>query len=229
MSKNRVVPSPFMPIYEDSQIRGEATGPSTEVSHITVEDGIRVHLKGYPHYVRGYPTFQAVQAINIVKKALTASPLTVALTTLAPITMRQELMCPVARELRKMISGQCSSSFRFRLGLILSHIVEYDSAYRLRLQDALTATSQEALRRAPIREIWACVAHNRKNDYLAVHKKIRRVAWVLTIMLLWPPLRSKWRAALSACHWEALLPDDADRYWIAQRDDYGPNNLNPIV
>ncbi len=205
-----------MNIYEDSQIRGEATGPSTEVSHITTEDGIRVHLKGHPHYIRGYPTFQAVQAINIVKKALTSSPLTVALTALAPCTMRPHLMCPPARAIRALNTP---------LATVVAHIVEYDSAYRIRLQDAVTNVSPNALQHAPIRSIWACVAHNRKNDYLAVHKKLRRATTLLTALLLWPPFRRAWHRI----DFNAFLLDDADRYWLAERGDYGKNNLNPIV
>lgn len=205
-----------MNIYEPSQIRGEATGPSTEISHITTEDGIRVHLKGHPHYICGFPTFEAVHAINIVKKCLLLQPLAAARAALAPYTMQVHLMCPPARAIR--------STFPGTLGLIVSHVIEYDSAYRARLHGAIMAVSSYDLQHAPIRSILACIKRNRQNDYLAAHKKIRAAGAALILCLCWPPFRTRFRRL----DFKALYPDEADLYWLRQRTDYGTLNQNKI-
>lgn len=227
-------------IYQNVPVERQETGSPETIERIEYKDGIRIYLAGHPQPVKGYPTGEAIQAINVIKKLAVAilgswyavltprytlkSFVGASIVALRPYLLRSEYMTPVARELRAMLALLGTDA-----AAVISHIVEYDSAYRLRLQDMLSETSRTRLAECPIRELWRLVAVNRARDYLAVHNKVRRIAWLLTLALLWPPFRAAWRRAILGSMFVNLQLDDADRYWLERRTDYGELNQNKIV
>ncbi len=199
----------------------------TKVLKMEFGDGIRVYLEGHPHPHKGYPNQGSIDAINTIKKMFLLWPFISLKTTtemgftlLKPFVIKPDYMTSCARELRKMISNE--------LGVVISHIIEYDSAYRFRLQHMLDVTYAIQLANTPQRTLTQMLKLNRQNDYDTVHKKIQKFIILLRILLLWPPFKRKWKHAILNCDFKALQTDAGDRYWLSQRTDYGEKNLNPI-
>ncbi len=203
-----------MEIYE------KKSSPATETTNTTYDvvekveygDGIRMFLKGHPFPLEGLPTVEAVQAINVVKKMLTFQPIKAAEIAIEPYILKPEYMHPCARELRKI--------FPSRIGQLVSHVVEYDSAYRLRLQDLFSESTKESLSRRPIREILRLLAINKRRDYVDAHAKVKKAAYLLILGLLWPPFHKSFRKSIKRSNYDNLKLNEADKYWLMHRNDY---------
>ncbi len=219
--------------YEGHSVEAES-GTATEIERMELgnKNGVLIFLKGHSHPIKGMPTAGAIQGINVMKKVLLefSKHPTLLLTprrtlqSFAEISekalqgcfMQEQYMTAVGRELRGMI------------GTHFAHIIEYDSAYRIRLQDMFSSVSQAELAKRPIRSVWKMVKRNREQDYIGVHVKVRKLAWLLTFALL-TGFRDKWIKAFEKCDYSNLLPDEHDVYWMNERTDFGPNNGNPII
>ncbi len=226
-------------IYEHEELaRSEAdVTKAVSVERVAIEDGIKVYLEGYPYPMSGYATSNAVSAVNIVKR-LARSLLRfrniwalgdtlriftdVGMQALRSHVLRVEYMQPVSRELRAVIARIAGDD----IATLVSHIIEYDSAYRFRVHDMLAHASQDAMVHRPMRALWRMLAVNRAADYPAVHRKLRCVVWVLMLWLLWPPNRARWGGAWAMADFGRFHMDDASAYWLSIRTDYGPNNPN---
>ncbi len=202
----------------------------SKVSRIIIDsdEGILIELEGHAHAHRGMPTAEAVRAIDIVKK-LIRSPLVlfpkrflkIATLALGPYVMQEKYMQPCARELRRMIGGE--------LGVIVSHIIEYDSAYRIRLQAMLESVDADLLARRPWHALRMMVHANFIDDYPSVHRKVKYMALLCGVALLLPPCRHRWQKSWFHSCYRLLLPTDRDRYWLSLRTDYGPKNRHRQV
>lgn len=242
-------------IYENQaaveQIEGESAPTGPRVTKMELGNGIRMWIEGHDHPYKGAATAEAVFAINTVKRLLKDMPLAaflmprktlkfftgVAWTIVSPYILKENYMMPCARELRAFLGhfldhAGLNVEVPTRtletkpLAAILSHIIELDAAYRYRFQDLCNESTRYALRNRPIRELWRLVEINRKRDYPSLHKKVRRLARMLTILLLWPPFHKAFTYAISRIDFGALQFDEGDRYWIDLRTDYGKNNVN---
>ncbi len=178
----------------------------------------KIYVEGHPYPMKGYPTADAVAAINVVKKIVPFLWIPrlrqAALMALYPFVLLPQYMLPPAKELR----------FPGDFGLILSHIVEYDSAYRVRLQAMLSVMSVTELHTCPIRSIIKMIRYNRTQDYTGAHRKIRACGVLLILWLLVPSHRRSWREGLRTINFQNLVFDEGDLYWFHLRNDYGPNN-----
>lgn len=203
-------------------------GESEVVDRVDYTNGIRVYFKGHPFPHKGMPTEPAVAATNVVKKIIMMMKLPrityfniLAREAFRPYVLRPEFMTPAASELMSVL--KC---FFRQLGLPeetashLAHVVEYDNAYRLRMQDLFSETTKEKLCRAPVREIWRLIEINKKRDYAVVTNKFRKFAKIATIALLIPPIRTAFKKAILNSDYEKLCLDEGDRYWIKKRLDY---------
>lgn len=182
------------------------------VTNVTYTDGIKVHIQGYKFPKKGYPLESAVQATNFVKRLLLFKPFEAIDRAMQPHVLKPEFMTPIARELRRI--------FPSKFGLILSHIIEYDEAYRLRVQDLCDHTTKEKLLRNPFKEIWKLLKINKKKDQPDVHKKFLRFGLFITIALCTPKIRK----AVRNCDFTKLQTDEEDRYWLSERLDYKYGN-----
>ena len=200
------------------QLEIEAARNRGNYEEISEIKGNKIFLKGHQYPMNGVPYWKAVNAINKIKKLVrfpTKRNQQRALFLLQP-HIRQDSQ-PITAELQKLIPTQ--------LGILFAYILEYDSAYRYRVQDLLNETSAAELSKRPIQELWRLLAINKQRDLPGVHKKFKQFTIILTLLLCWPPFRRKWKYNLQHCNFENLQPDEADRYWIAKRTDYGINKL----
>lgn len=110
--------------------------------------------------------------------------------------------------------------------LVFSHVIELDNVYRLRLADAFSETSKEALIKSPIKEIKRLLKIMKSREVRpggkgdAIHRKFDRSAFLLMCILLIPRVRRVFKEAISKTEFRNLQLDDSDKYWICYRNDY---------
>lgn len=238
--------------------------------------GILVWYKDTPYPRRGFPTPEAVAAVNVVKRAfielvralgmwqfwpgfvlamftsherpawkgrpkdvvdygekrqpvaekLINSFNRVCWPVVSNYVIKPQLMTPLASELQGLVFA-----FMARAGLdreaskmfatIFGTLIEYDNAYRYRLEDIFTETSRDRLMSAPGREIARLVGlySSREKDW-GVAVKFRTIHWLARPLFWSKRVREAFRRALDGCDFERLQFDDIDRYWANVRLDY---------
>ena len=194
----------------------ELRGNYFTVKRITYENGILLWLEDHKFPFKGMATEETVDAANKIKSLLKTPFFFLRLqkaTKILPSFFPQpNHLTPVAREILSIIP--------IRLGTLMAFVLEYDAAYRLRLQDLLSETSKEEMVKQPIREILRLLKINKRRDYEIVHRKIRNFAYIFILALLFPPFREKFKKSLQRSNFQNLQLDDGDRYWLKQRTDY---------
>lgn len=205
-----------------------------QVERIDIEKGIWVYVKGHTFPQKGIATPEAIWAINHVKrltKEFLRHPWLLVLLGrknavralervlwhgMAPYIIKQEFLTPCAREVGKLLRPLCGE----KVATMLAHVIEYDQAYRFRLQDLCTETSKKFLLKEPITEIRYLLYVNRKRDYKEVAIKIAMVGEILTLLLLIPWYRNKFKKVIAASDFTQLQFDTSDRYWASLKKDY---------
>ncbi len=197
-------------------------------ARVTKIEGNLIYLEGFEYPIKGIPTQTAVESVAIIKKLFLEWPRislerikNIGLIALNQHLLKREQMSEAPAEIRRMLPTD--------LGLLISHTLQYDSAYRLRFKHMCDAVSQYELATKPQASLKKMLRLNRQNDYIGVHLKIRKLIFLLRILLLWPPLKAKWKETTLKCNFSNLQTDEIDRYWLSLRTDYGDNNGNPIT
>jgi hypothetical protein len=172
-----------------SEIPAEGDNHALKYVEFPVEGGVLTHMDGYDHPYRGFPFFEFVDKIDLIKKisrqvqsgffhAFMGSRLRMLL--LIPLIPsarnifyaytysfhrlidRFKLLpnrySKAVRELHRAFSVEREETEQIRnLRLMLRDIecmiLEFDNAYRFRVQDLLTDLNKDALRSNPIKEI----------------------------------------------------------------------------
>ena len=144
---------------------------------------------------------------------------------ISPYILKKEYMTGHAREMRsftynflKEIGIHEYQAYQF--SSIFSHFLEYDNAYRYRLQDLLSETTKEKLYHSPIKEIKRLVALNKKRDSECVSSKIKAGGILLSLLLCIPKYRNAFKESLINLEFKDLQFDEVDLYWISMRTDY---------
>lgn len=170
---------------------------------------LRMYLEGHEPYFKGLPTQEAVCATDKVKKLL-LRPFFVkkkALKILNPHILPKEQMTEFSRAILEL-GGDWA--------LILAYVLEYDSAYRFRLQDLANETERltprEVLR---LFKLWKQRDENEIKHKL-ISKKFTLPAYAFALYLfLNPTFSAKLNRALPC-----LKPDSNDLYWMKLKTDY---------
>jgi hypothetical protein len=208
--------------------------------------GIILHIQGATYPKKGFPMPESVAAINIIKTILlqaTKFPLTLLLVnknkllttfnqvfdrTFSPYKLSPEYLCPTAYNFHKVVSNfllelgydiTLSVSFSYNL----AHVLEYDDAYRYRLQDILSETTHEALTTNTNQEIKRLVSilEQRTPKGNDVANKIKRLLTPIQLLLLIPHYRKAFKKALTHTILKGMQYDPADKYWAQLKgDDY---------
>jgi len=143
---------------------------------------------------------------------------------LSPYILKETHMTPVTRELQ-----WCIFTFLHNLGIdeekadkfsmIVSHLIEYDNAYRFRLSDILSETSKEKLQ-SPRKEIKRLIkiVLSREDSHTS-HKYIK-IAELLTIALYIPKIRRAFDEVIKDMNLEAMQLDESDKYWLCMKNHY---------
>lgn len=182
------------------------------IESIEYGNGIRVHVQGHTMPFKGMPTEGAVNAVAVIKKLLRLQPLQAMWTAIEPQILKEDFRQPITKEICTM--------FPSKLGITVAHVLEYDSAYRLFIQDLLSETTKDALLQRPYREIRRLlqISDRRLAQNPVVRKKMHYIGHIFLILLRIPSFRRK----LSQGDFSKLQADESDKYWISLRTDYLP-------
>ncbi len=144
----------------------------------------------------------------------------------SPYVLKPEYMTGLASELQGLIFA-----FMIRCGLdnqvskmfctIFGSVIEYDNAYRYRLEDIFTETTKEALQANPKKEIKRLISLycSREKDW-GVAMKFKTIHKLVSVFFWIPKVKQAFIKALDGCEFKRLQFDDIDRYWCNPRLDY---------
>lgn len=200
-------------------------------------EGFRAYIVGAKYPKKGFVFPEAVYDINLAKKslkqflvfptrrALNAFCLTAGY-AMQRSFLKNEFLMPVSKELKHVLDTICYElDLDLTFSRILSHIIEYDDAYRFRLQDILSETTQLKLLKRPIREvlrlrkIYLEREHGRERGG-GVAVKILPLFTVLALALCVPKFRRAIKYAIESCDFSRLQYDAGDLYWVGFYDGY---------
>lgn len=138
--------------------------------------------------------------------------------------LQHQHLTPMAQELHKF-----TVSFMKHVGLsehiqfvnIIINIINFDNAYRYRIQDIANETTKEMLA-SPVKEFRRLLSLNaeRETSYPAVAKKFKSVGFILSFLLLHPKIRRAYLKALNDIDLSKIQPDEADKFWMCVRTNY---------
>ncbi len=122
---------------------------------------------------------------------------------------------------------------------VFVHLIEYDNAYRLRLEDIFSETTAEELSKRPIKTVLRLskLLKEREKVYYppvgstpndpsyfyptaSLQKKITAFTILLVSALIMPRIRKAFKSAILTTNFNKLQLDDIDLYWVAMRTDY---------
>lgn len=106
-----------------------------------------------------------------------------------------------------------------KIAELMVHLLEYDNAYRFRVQDILHTTSKERLK-SPIREVRRLMKLSRDRDSEVVSKKFALLGRLMVFVLLIPKYRRAFKKVVDGVDIKKLGFDEGDLYWVHPREDY---------
>jgi len=141
---------------------------------------------------------------------------------------KSEFLCPLSQELRKFIcvlyeemglNTEINTGIQF--ARVVSHMIQYDNAYRYRIQDIFNETSKERLIANPRKELkrLMLLMAQRDTNTTVVHK-FKSIQWILSVMLFSKTIRNAFLNAIKSIDVSRMGFDEDDTYWVCIRTDY---------
>lgn len=211
-----------------------------------VEDfGMCIYYKGVPYVKKGFPTPEALYALNQVKKLL----LEVTKTFKNPFfligflvsnktelcksfnvifdkifgahKMKEEFMCRSAFNLANFVHSVLldigvEANVAREFAFNMAQIIEYDDAYRYRFQDLMQELDVELLRKNTSKEIKRLVQVFKERSTNRVPEKLSSVLSVVTILSFFMSKKIDKHSSFL----KQIAPDNHDRYWMCMRNDH---------
>lgn len=140
--------------------------------------------------------------------------------------LKREYLCPIAQEIQKI-----TNTFLLEIGIdehtsgrmskITSHFLEYDNAYRYRVQDLFSETTKEALLKDPVKEMKRLLQiMSLRDDNIEVKGKFRSLVMILSFALFSRKIKKALINAIKGADIERMGFDGDDEYWVCMRTDY---------
>lgn len=210
---------------------------SWEVERLSADPFPAMYLKGAPFPLKGIPTAEGLFAMNIPKRILMECIkfrptikgflrwfTEVSFKACSNAILKEDKRMPLTIELCR-VANIFSKELGYddvRFGEVVSHIFEYDSAYRARLQDMANEAKSDILRRSPIKEISRLLdlMCEREIQHAQLPKKYKTAFRAFKVLLLHPRIRRTFNKAIRELDLDKLRFDEGDRYWTYQRTDY---------
>lgn len=141
--------------------------------------------------------------------------------------LKDNFMTPCAQEIKRFLTSflhklGVSPDLSFRTARIMATMVEYDDAYRYRIEDLGSVTDADLLRMDPGRELARLISVSAKREkYITVTHKFSAFAGTLSKLMRWSPrIRRAFTESVDPSRFKWLQLDEADRYHVLYRDDY---------
>jgi len=210
--------------------------------------GALIHIIGAEYPKKGYPTPEAIAALNIVKTAVkeaTKYPLQLLsvnrnklLTSFNNVfnkaftvyKVKEEYLCPAAYSVFHflrlfLIRANVTPAVANLAAFNFAHFVEYDDAYRYRMQDIMSESTYNAMVENPRKEILRLLSvldeRTGKGDGIGqtVAQKVAKLLSPVLYLLYLPKYKNAFRAAMTHQVFKGMQYDDADRYWACLKDE----------
>lgn len=114
----------------------------------------------------------------------------------------------------------------FSVAQIVATMIEYDDAYRYRLEDIMSETTKEALIENPQKEIRRLTAIFMSREKTHAKDMIKRMSKFVCFALYHPRIKKAFRDGLRTLDFKRLQLDNADRYHVLIRSDYDFKGLD---
>jgi hypothetical protein len=149
---------------------------------------------------------------------------------LLPYSLKDEFHMHVALEWRNLVfKFLCNLGIResvaFRFASAICMIIEYDDAYRYRLEDIFSELDETALYANPRKELNRLAAIMGSREVRGDASKFGWIMKAVGAALLHPKVKKAFLDAFRGIHIENLKYDEADRYHCLRRDDYNHMGL----
>lgn len=213
--------------------------------HVEYSDGIYTYIIGAKYPMKGMITPDIMWQCNIIKRvfmellktfsfrlifkkerqSLVNSFNMIADKTLKTALLKFHLLTGIAQQLyfivkRVLMSLGIEEESAKKFSLYFVHLIQYDDAYRYRLQDIFSETNAESLALSPIIELDRLLLILESRDIKGVSDKFRKLFNVIALFLCIPKYRMAFKNAILNCKFEHLQYDEGDRYWVCMRNDY---------
>lgn len=170
---------------------------------IKIEENL-IYLEGHPYPHKGIPTQEKVEQANEIKHGIKR---------LKIINAPEAYLGAFASEIKnlstKLVGDNAAHSIAF--------VLEYDNAYRFRLQDLFTATTKERLNN-PLEILRLSKLNKEREKNKTVHSKLVPLFWLTFIYATLH--RKKWKQAIEQSDFTNLQFDKGDIYWAKLKQDY---------
>jgi len=248
------VPQPPNELFKKDRTKGllgeRAPIYMLEKIECTLDNGIQVYRTGATYPEKGWPTPEAIYALNQVKKiifefmGLAKNPIIaigLLLTNKTTLikrfnavfeklfgthTLKEEFFCPASRALYQFLKQALKDigideEIGKQFAYNFAHLIEYDNAYRYRAQDMMTACNFSELQKNPQKEIKRLI----KLWGIRESFDSRGVTWKMERLitpLLYLLYIPKYKKALinNAKILEGMKYDEGDWYWVCMRSEY---------
>lgn len=112
------------------------------------------------------------------------------------------------------------------ISIILAHIIEYDNAYRFRLEDILSETTKELLQENPQREFRKLKEiYLRREQSKGVIPKVNQIFDLIIYCLYIPDIKRNFIATLDHIDFTLFQYTDADKYWTLMHEGYNYRDM----
>ena len=246
-----------------SSLNNEKVGREVCITYVKDKDeeyvpykGILVYKGKSPHPAKGFPTVEAITAINIIKKLILISRHHVIftlfrdknklLTSFNEVSMKalipnigpqethilQDIyLCPTAYNTKMALYIFLSilgikQNIAMDTATIIAHIFEYDDAYRYRIQDLASSTNFAQLSRNPQKELLRLNELFKQRCTDVLYVKVNWVLKPLLLLFILPKVRKAFISIIP--YIKGMQYDEDDLFWVHTRgDNYNFLGLTP--
>lgn len=219
----------------------------SNIEKASFDNGLYLYFQNAEYPMRGIPNVNIIASINIMK-ALFVEILKIRFDYLSVFTafnrigmkvmsehiLKDEYMSPQIRELKKILYNftlklTSNSIVSTNFADIVSHLVEYDIAYRLRFVDLASEANKEMFVSNSKKELKRLVHIWRSREVMhkgSMTNKIDRAIQYVPYLLSIPKIRKALQFALQQADFSKMRYDNIDMYWACLREDYDHMGLS---
>lgn len=143
---------------------------------------------------------------------------------LKPHVLQKQFMTEIACELQTFITtflSELGLKEAERFAIMFSTLIEYDNAYRFRLQDILSETTPEKLITKPSQEITRLLLiYLEREKGETIKPKFHNIAFLFRVAFFIPSIKKAFKKAIFHCYFPHFTYDDIDRASVLNRGDY---------
>lgn len=143
---------------------------------------------------------------------------------LKPHVLQYSYLTEIAKEFKKFLTyflALLGIEEAERFATVFSTLIEYDNAYRFRIEDILSETTQQLLWFNPSQEIARLLKiYCEREFYEPLQAKFKSLVFLIGLAFLVPGVKKAFRKALRASHFPNFQYDTIDHFTILNRGDY---------